>query len=140
MNVRLMIIAFVLASLTGAGAAWACSCILPESAVAQFDRSDLIFVGRAVRTVAEAGQPAHAERKVTRFEVVRTLKGGARQVRRIAHPGGSSAGCGISFRAGETYLVLAEAYQGRLATSLCQQPFFERAEYDRIAERRAAAP
>jgi hypothetical protein len=119
-----------LSALAAAGAAWACSCLRYDNAQAQLDNAEIMFVGRAVSTYPSSNRQWEAEPGITEFTVERTLKGEHRAVRRIAHDQETSFGCGIRFQTGQTYVVLASTYQGRLSTSVCQSPQFPLAEYE----------
>lgn len=117
-----------------AGAAWACSCVRFQSAAEQYAKAPLVFVGRADgREVLhrDGGAPSGA----TRFIVQKTLKGERQRVRRIVH-GENDGMCGISFRRGQTYLVIAYRNGGRWHTNSCSAPQFPRAEFERLAARR----
>lgn len=131
-RVLLVALALVTASAT---AAWACSCVRFNSAREQFDKAQLVFVGRAEGrelTGRDGGQPA----AVTRFVVQRTLKGPRERVRRIAHSEETAGMCGIRFQRGRTYLVIAYRGDVRWHTNSCSAPQFPRAEFERLAARR----
>ncbi len=138
MRTRLLLPALTLAAALAAGAAWACSRVGYADPKTHIDEMEVVFVGRAVRTVPEGAVPAprpgpapRMSTGVTRFEVQRTLKGPGKTVRRIAHPDGGEPSCGVAFQPGKTYVVMARASEGRLMTSLCDRPQFPLADYER---------
>lgn len=118
-----------------ASATWACSCLRFNSAAEQYAQASLVFVGRADgREILhrDGGAPIGA----TRFVVERTLKGERQRVRRIVHGEDTGGMCGIRFRRGQTYLVIAYRSQGRWHTNSCSAPQFPQAEFERLAARR----
>jgi hypothetical protein len=106
--------------------ALACSCGMYESARAQVEATDVIFVGRVIRT--EAVPFAHDE-LVTTFEVLEELKGDIPRIVRVRHPAPVCCLCFVTFTRGAEGLVFAHRYEGRLHTSLCSAPRFPEAEY-----------
>ena len=131
---RVLILALALVA-ASATTALACSCLRFKSAREQFDKAQLIFVGRAEGrelTGRDGGPPT----AVTRFVVQKTLKGGRERVRRVAHSEETAGMCGIRFRRGQTYLVIAYRSEGRWRTNSCSAPQFPRADFERLAERR----
>ncbi|MCE3289492.1 MAG: hypothetical protein K0R83_1504 [Caulobacter sp.] len=131
-RVLLVAVALVAASAT---TALACSCLRFKSAAEQYAKASLVFVGRADgREILnrDGGAPTAA----TRFVVQRTLKGERQRVRRIVHSEETAGMCGIRFRRGQTYLVIAYRSEGRWHTNSCSAPQFSRAEFERLAARR----
>lgn len=130
---RVLIAALALVAVS-ASAAWACSCIRYKSAAEQYAKAQLVFVGRADgRDILhrDGGAPTAA----TRFIVQKTLKGERSQVRRIVHSEETAGMCGIRFRRGQTYLVIAYRAEGRWHTNSCSAPQFPQAEFERLARR-----
>ena len=106
--------------------ALACSCGMSESARAQVEATDVIFVGRVIRTE----RVLFAENEVvTTFEVREELKGQIPRIVRIRHPAPVCCLCFVTFTRGAEGLVFAHRYEGRLHTSLCSAPHFPEAEY-----------
>ena len=129
-----LIAALVLLAVS-ATTALACSCVRYKSAAEQFAKAQVIFVGRADgREILhrDGGAPTAA----TRFIVSKTLKGERQRVRRVVHGEDTGGMCGIRFRRGQTYLVIAYRDEGRLRTNSCAAPQFPRAEFERLAARR----
>lgn len=130
--------------------AHACSCMFPESAEKQIEYSDLVFEGQVINVAPEKlnlswwqrvrravfGPPEFEMRnEVTTFQVVREIKGDASQNIAISHlPGQFSATCGISFRPGETYVILAykSVETGVYSTSLCSSAAFPNEAYQPV--------
>lgn len=130
--------------------AHACSCMFPESAEKQMEYSDLVFEGQVINVAPEKlnlswwqrvrravfGPPEFEMRnEVTTFQVNREIKGTAGQNIAISHlPGQFSATCGISFRPGETYVILAykSADSGKYSTSLCSSAAFPNEAYQPV--------
>lgn len=128
-----------------ATAAWACSCTNWRTAEAQLENTDVMFIGRAVSTTPTPDALRRQGRlndlsamETTRFEVRRTLKGAHVPSQIIAHaPEGAGAVCGVGFRTGRDYVVLANRYHGHLITGSCQRPLFPLSDYDRVVRRQA---
>ncbi len=123
-----LVAAFALAS-AAAGEAAACSCARYETAEAQLAQTEVLFLGKAVgedsfTNIHGIPQP------MTRFEIVRTLKGSAESVSSVAHIR-EEAFCGVRYEAGQTYLVAAHRFEGRLWTSGCAAPRFPLKDYER---------
>lgn len=113
---------FVAALATGSFAlpcpAVACSCF-PTSPAEDYARADAVFRGRVVRTawVGPAGEVNRTGK--TTFEVSETLKGRPAQRVTVQH-GTMGSACGVTFRAGDTVVVLAERDRaGTLRTEAC---------------------
>ena len=131
---RVLLVAVALVAVS-ATTALACSCIRFKSAAEQYAKASLVFVGRADgREILnrDGGAPTAA----TRFVVQRTLKGERQRVRRVVHSEETAGMCGIRFRRGQTYLVIAYRSEGRWHTNSCSAPQFPRAEFERLAARR----
>ncbi len=126
---RALILSVVATSVIAVSAALACSCVRYANAEAQLRNAEIMFVGRAVETVTRDDNGMTVG--VTRFAVVRTLKGHARDVQSIEHSmvGGM---CGVTFRRGQTYAVIADADGHRFVTSSCSMPQFPIAEFERV--------
>lgn len=131
MSLRLLAVPAALVAVGAAGAALACSCIGYADAATQLAEARLMVIARAEWTKPERGA-ADLGRKVTRFRVVRTIKGETRRAWRIAHHS-DGATCGVVFQPGQEYIVIAGAWQGRMSTGLCQQARFPLAEYEAAA-------
>jgi hypothetical protein len=121
--------AFFLATfllMASAAPALACSCGMYESARAQVNATDVIFVGRVIRTE----RVLFAEEElVTTFEVREELKGDVARTVRVRHPAPVCCLCFVTFTRGAEGLVFAHRHEGRLHTSLCSAPHFPEAEY-----------
>lgn len=124
---RALILSIIATSVIAVSAAFACSCVRYANAEAHLRNAEVMFVGRAVETITRNDNGMTVG--VTRFVAVRTLKGHARDVQSIEHSmvGGM---CGVTFRRGETYAVIADADGHRLVTSSCSMPQFPIAEYE----------
>lgn len=125
MIVRTLSLSLVVTMTMAVTAALACSCPRFRSAEAQLQRTDVMFVGRAVRTQVEG------ERSVTQFAVRRTIKGEVRSTQLIEHTVAGTKMCGVAaFQRGRDYTILASRHEGRLHTGACSQPQFPIAAYD----------
>lgn len=105
------------------GAAWACSCVNPGSAAAHLASSDVMIVARvsSTRRLPLAEGVAMAE---TRFAVSETIKGPVRRHWIIRHQRGDSAMCGVNFRPGQSYALLARIENGKVWSGACDQAFY----------------
>ena len=128
---RLLAVPAALGAAALAGAALACSCIQPASAAAQLEDADLMIVARVaeVRRLPDLDGSRMAE---TRFTVSRTIKGETRRNWWIRH-GRDSPMCGVEFRPGREYVVLAHRAEGRMWTGLCSRAWFPIEDYERAA-------
>lgn len=135
-----------------AAPSYACSCMFPESAEKQMEYSDLVFEGQVINVAPEKlnlswwqrirraalGPPEFEMRnEVTTFQVSREIKGKAGSNIAISHlPGRYSATCGISFRSGQSYIILAykAADTGTYSTSLCSSAAFPNEAYQPIED------
>lgn len=133
MTLRLLAVPAALIAAAAAGAALACSCVGYPDAKTQLAQNRLMVVARAEWTKPERGAIDPGQ-KVTRFAVVRTIKGQARPAWQIAHHT-EGATCGVVFEPGREYLILADSQQGRMGTSLCQRAQFPLADYEAAARR-----
>lgn len=133
MSLRLLAFPAALIAAAAAGTALACSCIGYADAATQLAEARLMVVARAEWTKPERGATDPGQ-KVTRFRVVRTIKGEPRRAWQIAHHV-ESATCGVVFQPGEEYVIIAGAWQGRMSTGLCQQPQFPLADFETAARR-----
>lgn len=131
MSLRLLAVPAALIAAAAAGAALACSCLGYPDAKTQLAETRLMVVARAEWTKPERGA-TDPGRKVTRFTVVRTIKGEARRAWQIAHHIEGPT-CGVVFQPGREYVVLAGAEQGRMSTGLCRRAQFPLADYERAA-------
>lgn len=131
MSFRIFGILAAVAVTAAAGRVWACSCIGYADAASQLADARVMVVARAEWTKPERGA-SDPRQSVTRFRVVRTIKGETRRAWQIAHHI-DGATCGVVFQPGEEYVVIANAWQGRMSTGLCQQAQFPLAEYDAAA-------
>ena len=120
--------------------AWACSCMRSDSAAAQAENADLVFVGqvlhsgleRDTRTLMQrirdiaSGRGEPLPNTVTTFQISELLKGEAdRDVSLVHLDGRYSATCGIDFARRTQVLVLAYARaEGGYGSSLCHAPQF----------------
>lgn len=127
MSARLLSTGIALAFAAFAGDALACSCERFRDAASQLARAELAVLARAEWSKPDP-RAAGSNRQVTRFQVLRTIKGEARAVWEITH-GVDGGACGVVFKPGEEYLVLAEPFQGQMATMQCLRPFFPIADY-----------
>lgn len=131
MSQRLLAVSATSIAAAAAGAALACSCIGYSDAATQLAEARLMVVARAEWTKPERGA-ADPGQKVTRFRVVRTIKGETRRTWQIAHHV-EGATCGVVFQPGKEYVVIAGTWQGRMSTSLCQQAQFPLVDYEAAA-------
>lgn len=116
-----------------ASPALACSCVNYRTAADQLEHMDVLFVGRAMGTTGSGFSV------VTRFRVMRVLKGHPRRLVGISHPTNIGAGCGVLMPAGRVMLVAASHAGGRLSTSSCSMPRFSIGEYEAALRRRERA-
>ncbi|MFN3574727.1 MAG: hypothetical protein ACK4TR_14480 [Phenylobacterium sp.] len=133
MSLRLLAVPAALIAAAAASTAWACSCIGYADAASQLAEAQVMVIARAERTKPERGA-SDPRQSVTRFRVVRTIKGEPRRAWQFAHHI-DGATCGVVFQPGKEYVVIASAWQGRMSTSLCQQAQFPLAEYEGAARR-----
>lgn len=133
MSLRLLAVPAALIAAAAAGAALACSCIGYPDAETQLAEARLMVVARAEWTKPERGATDPGQ-MVTRFRVVRTIKGEPRRAWQIAHHV-EGATCGVVFQPDREYIVIAGAWQGRMSTGLCQQAQFPLAAYEAVARR-----
>ena len=115
-------------SAMASGIAYACSCAPPTDAATQLADADLMILARVSsvqRLPSREGRPM-AE---TRFVVDDTLKGPNRRTWVIRHQRGDSAMCGVDFRPGQDYAILARFADGKVWTSLCERAWFPIAHY-----------
>ena len=129
MILRSLGISLIATGVIAVGAAVACSCVHYESAAAQLQEAEVMFIGRVEQTVTRRDDGMTVG--VTRFAVERTLKGEARTVRRIEHSVVTGGMCGVVFQRDRTYTIIAHGYRGRLHTGSCSMPQFPLEEYDR---------
>jgi hypothetical protein len=112
------------------GAAFACRCITYKSAADQLSAADVMFVGRVVASEPESGR-LKTMRNLTEFAVLKTLKGEVSPTAEVLHEPGRAGSCGVSFRPGQTRIVLAHRNaEGGLETSGCDAPQFLLADYE----------
>ena len=109
--------------------ALACSCRF-SGAAAQLAGAQLMVIARAELTTAledSAGSGAN----VTRFVVIRTIKGESRPFWDIAHGGGT---CDVVFEQSQEYAVIADRWGERMYTNQCYAAVFPLAEYEAAAD------
>lgn len=133
MSLRFFGFLAALPATAAASAVWACSCIGYADAASQLADARVMVVARAEWTKPERGA-SDPRQKVSRFRVVRTIKGEPRRAWQIAHHI-DGATCGVVFQPGKEYVVIADAWQGRMSTGLCQQAQFPLADYNAAARR-----
>ena len=118
----------------------ACSCVRADSAAAQAESADLVFVGqvlhsgleRDTRTLMQrirdiaSGRAEPLPNTVTTFQISELLKGEVdRDVSLVHLDGRYSATCGIDFAGRTQVLILAYARaEGGYGSSLCHAPQF----------------
>lgn len=113
-----------------AGAAYACRCAIYKSAADQLAAVDVMFVGRVQDSQPEPGRLAGLRRNATTFTVLRTLKGEVPPTAEVLHEPSRSGPCGVSFKPGDTRIVLAHRdAEGALETSGCDAPQYLLADY-----------
>ena len=91
--------------------AQACSCAQPASAEIAFEGAKFVFEGRAGAVTPETptdGAVSGLQPTTVPFEVLRSWKGGLTGTASV-HTARSSAACGRTYAAGESYLVYAGA-------------------------------
>lgn len=119
-----------LAAVAVAGAAYACRCASYKSAAEQLAAADVMFIGRVESSEPESGR-LKGMRNVTEFTVLKTLKGEVPPRAEVLHDPARSGSCGVSFRPGQTRVVLAHRKaEGVLETSGCDAPQFLLADYE----------
>ena len=130
-SLRLLAFPAALALAAAAGAALACSCPPPASAAAQLEDADLMIVARVAEVRRLPAKDGYAMAQ-TRFTVSRTLKGEIRRDWWIRHARDSPM-CGVQFRPGQDYAVIAHRVEGRMVTGLCSHAWFPLEDYERAA-------
>ena len=126
---RILTVPMALGLAAVAGAALACSCLRPASAAAQIEDAELVIVARAAE-VRRLPDEEGARLADTRFTVSRTIKGETRRNWWIRH-GRDSPMCGVDFRPGQEYVIIAHRSDGRLWTGLCSRAWFPIEDYER---------
>ena len=102
-----------------------CSCVAAVSDADAVARSEVVFVGRALRSRTVVARQGWRMR-VSTFAVTRWRKGG-RQDQVEVQTGMTGADCGIVFRRGRTYTVYGRhTAEGRVSTGLCDVPLESR--------------
>ncbi len=125
MILRSLALSLFVAATIAVTAAIACSCMRFPNAAAQLQRTDVMFIGRAVQTQNEG------PRSTTQFAVQRTIKGDVRSTQLVEHTVAPTGMCGVAaFQRGRTYTILASRFEGRLHTGACSQPQFPIEEYE----------
>lgn len=115
-------LAIVVFLLVSTGVAQACTCAPPPSPAQALSQSDAVFSGRVIKIKRVKSKDALADLWGVEvvFAVNTSWKGG-RQKTVSVFTASQSAACGYNFSTGMTYLVYADASQGKLATSLCSR-------------------
>ena len=106
----------------GASSALACSCAMAKTPTEHLKHSDVVFKGRVLRTTGDGSRVA------TTFQVSEVLKGPAATELTIEHYL-SGPTCGLRFTPGDTRIIFAHRYEGKLSTSSCSMQLFSEAEY-----------
>ena len=118
-RLRVTLLVFLVAAV-GATEARACSCAMFASPQEHINATDLIFEGRALRTMTMPGDDDALPYMQTVFAVERPWKGDVAGRVVISHPENVCCICGVTFDAGQTYKIFAYADgAGRFTTSLC---------------------
>ena len=106
--------------LSGSGIAVACSC-LASSPREKFEQADAVFVGEVRRVDEHGPEFRNVRAKSARVKVLRSWKG-AEKSQTLVVEGGIDLGglCGIGFKKGARYLILAHKAAGQLSTSTCE--------------------
>lgn len=112
-----------------ASSALACSCRFGDAA-AQLAGAQLMVIARAEPPTALKGR-AGSGLNVTRFVVIRTIKGESRPFWDIAHGGDT---CDVVFEQGREYAVLAGRSGEQMYTNQCYAAVFPLAEYEAAAD------
>jgi hypothetical protein len=125
------------------GAVRSCSCSRTargDTPVAITDY-DAVFEGEPVQMRADQADSGDGTRSVSglwvRFRVFKAWRGPEEAFVWI-HTGNLGGGCGIDFRLGERYIVLARVEEDRLSTGICQPTGMTR-ERPKLIERLGAA-
>ena len=112
------------------GAAFACRCVTYKSAADQLSAADVMFIGQVQSSEPEAGR-VKSVRNTTEFAVLKTLKGEVPPKVEVLNEPGGAGSCGVSFRPGQTRVVLAHRNaDGGLETGGCDAPQFLLADYE----------
>lgn len=116
-------VAAALSSLTlYARTADACSCRPPPGPAEALASADAVFEGRAASSTTRPSQGLSVGSVTVPFTVLRAWKGAPGSGSLTVTTSGSSASCGYSFAAGETYIVYAyRDSSGALTTSICSR-------------------
>ncbi|WP_342598344.1 hypothetical protein MHB48_12260 [Psychrobacillus sp. FSL H8-0483] len=102
---------------------FACSCMQPDTAQAELDRSAAVFSGKVVDMVdvnKNNSIQSSADPIAVLFEVKETWKG-LDQTQVIIYTERDSASCGYEFTLDQQYLVYANETDGELRTGLCSR-------------------
>ncbi len=107
----------------GVTTANACSCVGHESVKAQIESTDIIFSGEAISSVSRNTFDGFSlDSTLTTFRLKTSFKGDLEPSVEVLHYAGSGAACGVEFKQGRKYLVLAhKTDDGDYITSLCSK-------------------
>ncbi|HKP73883.1 MAG TPA: carboxypeptidase-like regulatory domain-containing protein, partial [Pyrinomonadaceae bacterium] len=117
----LAVIVFVLLPSFAAEEVRACDCLFGGSAVCQeFWEMDVVFAGTVVGTSEIATEPANYKRRLVRFSVEQSYRGGAGAFVEVV-TGRGGGDCGYGFKQGGQYLVYARRneHDRKLYTGIC---------------------
>ena len=109
---------------------FACDCNLPKSTEDHIDRTDVIFIGKAIRTrhtiggvfsqLPFVGLYFDGPDRVTRFYVSEKMKGVKSDTISIFHNKHIFSNCGLNFEKNESYFIFASTDRpSKLHTSAC---------------------
>ena len=111
MRLSFVAVSLIAIAATAPTAAHACKCG-NASRAQTIENSDLVFRGQVISAQTAGRQ------HVARIRVLQSIKGGADGVVELRSRIGIGA-CGVSFRAGESLTVAANAREGYYSTSRC---------------------
>ena len=103
------------ALLASPASAQTCSCTTYQSAKQFVQFNDAIFKGKVVSSKVEYGIAT------TKFQVVEKLKGDLGAQANVTHPTAGPGKCGgVSFKAGQSVVIVAQGMMDDLGTTSCQ--------------------
>ncbi|NNU17444.1 hypothetical protein HK107_14015 [Parvularcula sp. ZS-1/3] len=116
------LIALAAALLAASGVASACSCPGFDSLAEHWERVDVVFEGKAMRSITVERHAAPL--LMTTFRLGHAWKGELPEIVSVKHRDGRTCClCGMNYEVGETVLVFAiEHDDGSLSTSSCSAP------------------
>jgi len=119
---RLILAALSLTLLAVPARAQTCSCTKYQSAKQFAQFQDIIFKGKAISSKTQYGVTT------TNFQVLETLKGEPEDAQPVTHPAPGKGCGGISFKPGQSVLILGQGESDNLGTTSCQLNAYSEAQ------------